>query len=141
MFANIWRRQSPELSIPCLSLVLIALNLSAPAFCGEIHDAAGIGDVQRVEALLKENPNLAFVKDSRGFTPLHVAAERGQVKVAELLLANKYVTGSTNSTDFAPPGNFATKMLRNDWDVLVAKLDPTGAILLFSKRFGGRFVY
>ena len=50
---------------------------------------------------------------------------------------NAYVTGSTNSTDFAPPGNFAAKESRNDWDVLVAKLDPTGARLLFNTRFGG----
>jgi len=56
---------------------------------GEIHEAAGAGDLAKVKALLKDNPNLVFSKDNNDETPLHWAASRGHKDVAELLLANK----------------------------------------------------
>ena len=56
---------------------------------GEIHEAAGAGDLAKVKALLKDNPNLVFSKDNNDETPLHWAASRGHKNVAELLLANK----------------------------------------------------
>jgi hypothetical protein len=57
-------------------VILIALACSTPAFCGEIHDAAKKGDLQKAQALLKDNPNLVSSRDSDGgLTPLHVAAE------------------------------------------------------------------
>ncbi len=57
------------------------------AFGGEIHDAAFMGDLQKVKALLKDNPELISSKDHLGKTPLHCAAEEGHKNVAELLLA------------------------------------------------------
>lgn len=50
---------------------------------------------------------------------------------------NAYVTGSTNSRDFARTTGAAAKGSRKDWDVLVAKLDPSGSRLLYATRFGG----
>ena len=35
-----------------LSLLLVATLFCRPAFCGEIHDAAGEGDLEKVKALL-----------------------------------------------------------------------------------------
>jgi ankyrin repeat protein len=71
-------------------LVLVVASWSDPAICGEIHDAASIGDLTRVKALLQSDPDLAFSKDSRfGLTPLHVAAFSGHRDVVELLLTNK----------------------------------------------------
>jgi|HubBroStandDraft_6_1064221.scaffolds.fasta_scaffold759160_1 ankyrin repeat protein len=72
-----------------LSLLLLATLLGHPAFCGEIHDAAGSGDLEKVKALLKDNPDLIFSKDNIGGTPLHQAAFKGHTDVAELLLASK----------------------------------------------------
>ena len=43
-----------------------------------------------------------------------------------------YVTGSTNSADFARPA-----APRSDWDVLIAKLDPNGSRVVFASRVGG----
>ena len=68
---------------------LVALAWSSLAFCGEIHDAAKRGDLAKVKALLKDNPDLVFSKDNDGKTPLHLAAVYGHKDVAELLLANK----------------------------------------------------
>jgi TonB family protein len=77
-------------SIPRISIVmLIALACSIPAFCGEIHDAAKAGDLAKVKALLKENPELISSKSTEGFAPLHWAAGKGHKDRVELLLASK----------------------------------------------------
>src|ERR1022692_742771 len=59
-----------------------------------IHDAATSGDLGKVKALLKGNPDLI---DKSGMTPLHWAASRGHKDVAELLLANKADVNARNT--------------------------------------------
>lgn len=54
----------------------------------EILRAAYNGDLDKTRHLLKQNPNLVFVKDKEGFTALHSAASHGHVEIAKLLLAN-----------------------------------------------------
>ncbi len=56
---------------------------------GEIHGAAEHGDLEKVKALLRENPDLVFGKTTNGATPLHSAAANGHKDVVEFLLANK----------------------------------------------------
>ena len=67
-------------------ILLIILAWSIPAICGEIHDAAIVGDLEKVKALLKENPELVSSKGNDGKTPLHWTVRHGHRKVAELLL-------------------------------------------------------
>ena len=70
--------------------MLAVLVWSSLAFCGEIHDAAKNGDLEKVKALLKANPDLVFSKDDKfGGTPLHLAAYWNHKDVLELLLTNK----------------------------------------------------
>ncbi len=69
-------------------LVLLATVLCRPAYCGEIHDAAKGGDLERVKTLISGNPNLVSSKDTDGATPLHWAAFFGHKAVAELLLSH-----------------------------------------------------
>jgi ankyrin repeat protein len=71
------------------AVLLVALVWSSLAFCGEIHEAANAGDLAKVKALLKDNPDLVSSKDSYGLTPLHYAAWQGHKEVAELLLIAK----------------------------------------------------
>lgn len=52
-----------------------------PIFAPAFH-----GNVSRVKELLDEDPSLIAVRDAKDLTPLHVAASRGQDKVAQLLL-------------------------------------------------------
>jgi ankyrin repeat protein len=71
-----------------LSLLLLNTLLCCPAFCGEIHDAARDGDLEKVKALLKDNPDLVFSKDNVGWMPLEFAAWKGYKDIVELLLAS-----------------------------------------------------
>jgi hypothetical protein len=50
---------------------------------------------------------------------------------------NAYVTGSTNSGKFAVLSGTPSEHPRKDWDVLVAKLDPSGSKFTYVFRFGG----
>jgi len=54
-------------------------------FWTDFHDAASVGDLERVRELLEEgiDPN---ARDAHGETPLHKAASEGHVHVARLLL-------------------------------------------------------
>jgi hypothetical protein len=50
---------------------------------------------------------------------------------------NAYVTGSTNSKEFAALHGTPPKHPRKDWDVLVAKLDASGSKFAYVVRLGG----
>ena len=54
-----------------------------------IHDAARDGDVDRLKALLKDDPDLVRLVDTQfgdNCTPLHLAVEWGRKEAAEMLL-------------------------------------------------------
>jgi hypothetical protein len=70
------------------AFLLIELIWIEPAFCGEIHDAAQAGDLEKIKALLLNNPKLVFSKNNESLTPLHLAALEGHKEVVELLLVN-----------------------------------------------------
>jgi len=81
-------------------VLVVALAWSSLAFCGEIHEAAKNGDLARVKALLKANPDLVFTKDKDGVTPLHEAAFAGHKDVTELLLTHgAHVNARDNAGD------------------------------------------
>ena len=52
----------------------------------DVHEAAAIGDGDRLRALLEENPALVSVWSEDGFTPLHFAAFFGHPEAAKLLV-------------------------------------------------------
>jgi ankyrin repeat protein len=55
----------------------------------DFHDAVRRGDLAEIKALLETDPSLANARsetDVRGTYPLHVAAEFGQARAAQLLL-------------------------------------------------------
>ena len=86
-----------------LTLVtLIALAWSSLAFCGEIHDAAKAGDLEKVKALLKANPDLVSSKDNHLDTPLFLAAQYGRKDVAEILLDYKANVNAKDAIQFQP---------------------------------------
>ena len=108
----------PMKSLPSLltqvAVTLVTLAWSGLAFCGEIHDAARAGDLEKVKALLKTNPDLVFTNDDKfGGTPLVFAAEKGHKDVAELLLANK-ANVDARVIDGETPLHFAAELGHKD---------------------------
>ena len=83
-------------------VVLFALVWNSLAVGGEIHDAAKDGDLEKVKALLKLNPDLVFSKDTNSYTPLFLAAIFDHKDVAELLLANKADVNSKDKNGETP---------------------------------------
>jgi ankyrin repeat protein len=77
--------------VKSLIAVLVAVGaLSVDLWAGEIHNAAGSGDVEKIKQLLDKNPSLVNQEDYTllaGLTPLHVAAKSGKTEAVELLLA------------------------------------------------------
>jgi ankyrin repeat protein len=53
----------------------------------DVFEAAALGDVDRLVALLDVDESLVAARSSDGFTPLHLAAFFGGVDAAKLLLA------------------------------------------------------
>ena len=84
------------------AVILVALLWTGPAFCGEIHDAAKNGNLEKVKALLEANPDLVSSRDEHGMTPLHWAAAGGSEVVAELLLASNAVINATDNGGATP---------------------------------------
>jgi ankyrin repeat protein len=103
------RRSASLLSMKALSTIgivlvvmLVSMALGSPARAGQIHDAAKAGDVGRVAALLKANPELGDAKDEHGWTPLHWAVRDRHKEVVELLLASNADVNATNNFGSSP---------------------------------------
>src|SRR5262249_3537121 len=80
---------------------LAELLLAKGAKCN-IHDAVFLGDLKRVKALLKSEPDLASSQNNIGMTPLFWAVCIGRKDIAELLLANKADVNATDSAGMTP---------------------------------------
>ena len=81
----------------CTIMLILTMALSciftSCASKSEISEAADSGNLEKVKALIKDNPKLVFNQDIYGDTPLHFATTK---EVAELLIANG---ASVNATD------------------------------------------
>lgn len=64
---------------------------------GELQDAAGRGDIEKVRSLMRENPAAISARDG-GTTALHEAARAGHLEIVKLLVAGG---ANVNATDFS----------------------------------------
>ncbi len=64
----------------------VLLAAAIPALALEIHDAAAVGDLARVETLAAGDPEIGAALDEANNTPLHLAAINGHGGVVEYLL-------------------------------------------------------
>jgi len=59
----------------------------------DIYGAIRSGDVARLKAMLARSPDLINKRGDMGITPLHIAAEEGNVDIIKLLIENGLHTG------------------------------------------------
>jgi ankyrin repeat protein len=97
-------------------------NGRQPTSSETIHDAARNGNLEQVEALLKDNPDWVFSRDNHDETPLQCAAATGHKDVVEFLLANK---ADVNARDYSAETPLDFAAFYGDKDV--------AAVLLASK--------
>ena len=68
-------------------VVLISVIIVVPMiFSDEIHEAAKKGELEKIQKILDENPELLDIPDKSGFTPLHWAVIYGKKDMIEYLL-------------------------------------------------------
>jgi cytohesin len=70
----------------CSITLAFVVALLTAAHAGDIHDAAAVGDLDLVRAILANRPEAGQEKDERNDTPLHLAAVNGHTEVVRLLL-------------------------------------------------------
>src|ERR1051325_8493149 len=115
------------------ALALFIIVASTRAFSGEIHTAASRGDVEKVKALLADNPELALSKDDHGWTPLYWVASSGHKEVAELLLAHKADENAFNQ-HFTP---LRAAVLNFHTDVADLLIASNAEVTVFDAAAGG----
>ncbi|MCK4761890.1 MAG: ankyrin repeat domain-containing protein [Candidatus Aminicenantes bacterium] len=110
------------------TVLLTLLVFAVFALPAEIHEAAGKGDRQRVEELLKKDPNLVNARitgseDGMAFrkTPLHFAAEAGHMDVVKLLIEYKADVNSRTAFGFTPLHFAALQGRKAAAELLIAK--------------------
>jgi len=91
----------------CAAVLLAFLGFAGCASVAPHEDpiffATVTGNSAKAAALLKEKPDLVFIKGKNGATPLHLAAALpGGEKVAEVLLANKADVNARNDAGNTP---------------------------------------
>jgi ankyrin repeat protein len=127
----------------CAALAILALAWTSLAFCGEIHDAAAKGDLEKVKALLKDNPKLVSSRDATGETALSWAANQCHKDVVEFLLAHDAEVRTKNNDGAAPLDGAAVNGCEDVAELLLAKgadvnaKDNGGGTPLHTSAFGG----
>jgi len=117
-----------------------------------VQDAVNAGDLVSVKSLLKDKPDLVSSKDSKGNTPLHVAAENGNNEVAELLLTKGADVNARNNDGATPlhlaalmgSKEFAELLLTNGADVNAKENDgrtPMAVARLYRRKDVAEFLH
>ncbi len=73
-------------TVRMVSIVMILLSLAAYVAAGEIHEAVRGGNIQAVQRLVAADRSLLATKEADGSTPLHIAAQAGNLEMTRLLL-------------------------------------------------------
>ena len=64
-----------------INAFVMPLFISILVFAEEIHDTAQQGDLAKIERLLEKSPGLLEARNKNEKTPLHFAAQGGQIEI------------------------------------------------------------
>lgn len=78
-------------------------------------------EIQRIKAIIRDSPDLINAKGEGGRTPLHNAAEKGQLVVAQFLLDNHAEVNATDQGKFTPLHWAAMKGHKSMVELLLAR--------------------
>jgi hypothetical protein len=123
-----------------LATVLIGMLITVPlVFSDDIHDAAKKGDLEKIQEILEENPELLDTPDKSGFTPLHWAVIFGKKDMIEYLIGKGAdIKGSNKALRGWTPLQAALFAYNNDVaDLLVAH----GALNDLDREEGLTYLY
>lgn len=109
---------------PRQSIVLTAF-VAVITFTGirgqDIHDAVKRKDFQALQSLLKEHPDFINLKDESGRTPLHLAAERVDFDIVNLLVENGADVNAKDNSQQVPLHLTAFQGNKEIADYLISK--------------------
>lgn len=81
---------------------VILLLFTVQGIAADIHQAALKGDLERVKALVNEDPGLINTPGGNGKAPLHWAAQGGHVEIVDFLIERGAVVDIQNVADETP---------------------------------------
>lgn len=96
------RHLSFRLGLVLLSVLFTCLLPGPDTHAAEIHDAVADGNLAKVQALIEKNPALVGLRDDNGGTPLHEAARKGHLAIAEYLLDQKADPSARDRSNLTP---------------------------------------
>ena len=85
-----------------MKTISILLALLGCASAAEIHDAAANGDLDRINAIVKQDASMLKLADDSGDQPLHHAAEARKVAALELLIQLGAEVNAANRSGLTP---------------------------------------
>ncbi len=97
----------------------------------EIHEAVKAGNLEKVKALMKDNPAWVNLKDENSLTPLYWAALRGQTQIARYLIDNKADVNAMDKNNETPLHYAAIGV---KYDIVVLLLDNKADVKIVSNR-------
>ena len=114
-----------------LSLLFVCGILSLTVNAQEIHEAIKAGNLDKVKALIKENPAIVNQQDEDGLTPLHWAALKGNTQIARYLIDNKADINAVDKNNEAPLHYAA---YNGKYDIVVLLLDNKANLKIATDR-------